>query len=123
MDSVGIRMSVRGISPAIMARRVSNETLRRMGPMTKPMNRSIPVHRAPVITCTKFRNQRLGLKTAAVITAKAAAAATRYQARSGAAARTGWTVEMMSAKSMIPQVGFETTVTRDPDTAKRAPAT
>jgi hypothetical protein len=83
----------------------------------------MPVHRAPVITCTKFRNQKLGLKMAAVMTAKAAAAATRYQARSGAAVRTGCAVvDMVSAKSMIPSVEFEPTVTSDPDTAKRCDA-
>src|ERR1043165_1592247 len=89
VDSVGIRISVRGIRPAIIARRVSNETLRRTGPTIKPMNRSMPVQSAPVITCTKSRNQRLGLRIAAVIAARAAAAATRYQGRSGLAARTG----------------------------------
>jgi hypothetical protein len=67
----------------------------------------------------KFRNQRLGPKIAAVMTAKAAAAAKRYQPRSGAAVRTGCTVEMVSAKSIIPWVGFEATVTRDAGTAKR----
>ena len=91
-ESVGIRISVRGISPPIMARRVSKETWRITGPMMKPMNRLIPVHSAPVITCTKLRNQRLGLKIAAVITAKEAAAATKYHARSGTAARAGGAV-------------------------------
>jgi hypothetical protein len=51
----------------------------------KPMNRSIPVYSAPVITCTKLMNQRLGPKIAAVIRAKEAAAATMYHARSGTA--------------------------------------
>ena len=69
IDSVGIRISVRGISPAMMLRRVSNDTPRKIGPMTNPMNRSMPVHSAPVITCTKLRNQRLGLRIAATITA------------------------------------------------------
>lgn len=60
-------------------------------------HRSMPVHSAPVFTCTKLRNQRLGLKIAAVITAKAAAAATRYHARSGTAAPVGGAVRMVSA--------------------------
>ena len=72
-----------------------------IGPIMKPMNKSIPVHSAPVITCTKFRNQRLGLKIAAVMTAKAAAAATRYHTRSGAAARTGCALKAVSAKLMV----------------------
>ena len=96
-ESVGMRISVRGISPPIMARRISKETWRNTGPMMKPMKRSMPVHSAPVITCTKLRNQRLGLKIAAIITAKAAAAATRYHARSGTAARAGAAVRMVSA--------------------------
>src|SRR5664280_3838336 len=75
MDSVGIRISVRGIMPAIMARRVSSVTRRSTGPITKPMNRSMPVHSAPVMTWTKSRTQRLGERIAAIIAAKAAAAA------------------------------------------------
>ena len=85
VDSVGIRMSVRGMMPAIMARRVSSETRRSTGPITKPMNRSMPVHSAPVMTWTKLRNHRLGDRIAAIITASAPAAATRYQGRSGEA--------------------------------------
>src|SRR5664279_4583585 len=75
MDSVGIRISVRGMMPAIMARRVSSVTRRSTGPITKPMNRSMPVHSAPVMTWTKSRTQRLGERIAAIIAAKAAAAA------------------------------------------------
>ena len=74
-DSVGIRISVRGMMPAIMARRVSSETRRSTGPMTKPMNRSMPVHRLPAMTWTKLRNHRLGPRIATVIAAKAAIAA------------------------------------------------
>ena len=74
-DSVGIRISVRGMMPAIMARRVSSETRRSTGPITKPMNRSMPVHSAPVMTWTKSRNQRLLPRIAAIIAAKAATAA------------------------------------------------
>src|SRR5450759_4220952 len=83
MDSVGIRISVRGMMPAIMARRVSSVTRRSTGPITKPMNRSMPVHSAPVMTWTKSRTQRLGERIAAIIAAKAAAAAAMYQGRSG----------------------------------------
>ena len=101
VDSVGIKISVRGISPAMIARRVSNETLRRTGPTMNPMNRSIPVHSAPVITCTKLRNQRLGLRIAAIMATIAAAAATRYQGRNGLAARTGGAVSVVSANATI----------------------
>src|SRR5512144_2191538 len=89
IESVGIRINVRGIRPAMIVRRVSSDTPRKIGPITKPINRSMPVHSAPAITCTKLRNQRLGLRIAAIITAKAAAVATRYQGLSGAATRTG----------------------------------
>jgi len=34
----------------------------------KPMNRSMPVHMTPHITCTKLRNQRSWLMIAAIIT-------------------------------------------------------
>src|SRR5512139_3616200 len=101
IDNVGIRISVRGTSPAMMARRVSKDTLRMMGPMTKPMKRSMPVQRAPAITCTKFRNKRFGLRIATIITAKATADATRYQGRNGAAGRTIFAVTAVSDKSMI----------------------
>ena len=37
------------------------------------MNRSMPVHSTPHITCTQFRNQMLPLMIAATITTKAAA--------------------------------------------------
>ena len=74
-DSVGIRMRVRGMMPAIMARRVSSETPRSTGPTTKPMNRSMPVHSAPAMTCTKSRNQRLLPRIATTIAARATAAA------------------------------------------------
>src|SRR5450631_2915967 len=91
MESVGIRISVRGMMPAIMARRVSSVTRRSTGPITKPMNRSMPVHSAPVMTWTKSRNHRLGDRIAAVITAKARPAAATYQARNGDATRAcGW---------------------------------
>src|SRR6185437_12126440 len=103
IDKVGIRISVRGISPAMMLRRVSNDTPRKIGPMTKPMNRSMPVHNAPVITCTKLRNQRLGLRIAAVITAKAAAAATRYHGLNGAATRKGCAAIAVFDKRNSPQ--------------------
>src|SRR6478735_8773525 len=102
VDSVGIKISVRGISPAMIARRVSNDTLRSTGPTMKPMNRSMPVHNAPVITCTKLRNHRLGLRIAAIIATIAAAAATRYQGRNGLAARTGGAVSVVSAKAIVP---------------------
>src|ERR1019366_945408 len=97
-DSVGIRISVRGMMPAIMARRVSSVTRRSTGPITKPMNRSMPVHSAPVMTWTKSRTQRLGERIAAIIAAKAAAAATMYQGRSGAATRAGGAAIIVSAK-------------------------
>src|SRR5215831_7602781 len=103
----------------MIARRVSKETLRMIGPITKPMNRSIPVHNAPVITCTKLRNQRLGPRIATIIAAKAAADATRYHARSGVAARAGCVVRIVSAKSMVPQAGFQATVAGDSGAAKR----
>ena len=101
-DSVGIRMSVRGMMPAIMARRVSSETRRSTGPITKPMNRSMPVHSAPVMTCTKLRNHRLSPRMAAIITATAAAAAARYQGRKGAATRAGGAARTVSAKAALP---------------------
>src|ERR1019366_4847127 len=98
MDSVGIRISVRGMMPAIMARRVSSVTRRSTGPITKPMNRSMPVHSAPVMTWTKSRTQRLGERIAAIIAAKATVAATIYQGRSGAATRAGGATIIVSAK-------------------------
>ncbi len=103
IDKVGIRISVRGIRPAMIVRRVSNDTPRRMGPITKPMNRSMPVHSTPVITCTKLRNQRLGPRIAAIISAKAAAAARRYQGLSGAATRTGCAASAVLDKRNSPQ--------------------
>src|SRR6185312_8465635 len=120
IDSVGIRISVRGISPAMMLRRVSNDTPRKIGPITKPMNRSMPVHSAPVITCTKLRNQRLGLRIAAIITAKAAAAATRYQSLSGAATRTGCAASVVLDNSKFLQRA-RTTVAIDTRIAKQLP--
>ena len=66
------------------------------------MNKSMPVHSAPVITCTKLRNQRLGLRIAAIITAKAAAAATRYQGLNGAATGTGCAASTVFDKTPFP---------------------
>ena len=75
VDSAGIRISVRGMMPAIMARRVSSETRRSTGPITKPVNRSMPVHSAPAMTWTKSSSHRLGDRIATIISASAAAAA------------------------------------------------
>ena len=89
-DKVGIKISVRGIMPAIMARRVSRLTLRSTGPTTKPMNRSMPVHRAPDMTWTKSSSQRLEPRMAASIAASGdggggdiAAAQRRHDAHGG----------------------------------------
>ena len=38
-------------------RRTDRLTLRMIGPITKPMNRSMPVHSTPQMTWTKLRNQ------------------------------------------------------------------
>src|SRR6476620_5476573 len=121
IDKVGIRISVRGISPEMMARRVSSDTPRKMGPMTKPMNRSIPVHSAPVMTCTKFRNQRLGLRIAAIIAAKAAAAARTYLGLSGAVTRTGCVASAVFDKTIFPY-DSDKTVMVERHIAKRAAA-
>ena len=86
IDRVGIKNSVRGTSRTMISRRTDRPTLRRIGPITKPMNRSMPVHSTPAMTWTKSRNQRLSPRIAAIITAKAATAAARYQGRSGEAA-------------------------------------
>jgi hypothetical protein len=45
--SVGIRNSILGISRQAIARRAGGGTWRMIGPITKPMNRSIPVHSTP----------------------------------------------------------------------------
>jgi pilus assembly protein CpaF len=56
-DSVGIRNSVRGTSRTMISRRTDRPTLTRIGPITKPMSRSMPVHSTPQMTWTKLRNQ------------------------------------------------------------------
>ena len=75
IDSVGISTIVFGMSWPITARRVSNGRRRRIGPITKPRKRSMPVHSTPDMMCTQVRNQRLGPTIAAIITTSAAAAA------------------------------------------------
>ena len=42
--------SVFGASRVMIARRASNGAARRIGPTTKPMNRSMPVHMTPEMT-------------------------------------------------------------------------
>jgi hypothetical protein len=56
------------MSPLSTARRVSSGSVRNTGPTTKPMNRSMPVHSVPNITCTQLRNQSLGPMIATIIT-------------------------------------------------------
>jgi hypothetical protein len=55
----------------MISRRTEMSTRRRIGPITKPMNRSMPVHSTPQMTWTKLRNQRSWLTIAAAITASA----------------------------------------------------
>ena len=40
------------------SRRAARSTTRRIGPSTKPINKSIPVHNRPQNTWMKFKNQR-----------------------------------------------------------------
>jgi hypothetical protein len=71
-----------------------------------PMNRSMPVHNAPAITCMKSRNHMLGLRRAAVIITNATIAATRYHGRSGDV-RTGDALRVVSAKAILDLLNFK----------------
>jgi hypothetical protein len=62
-----------GISRLMMARRAEISTRRMIGPMTKPINRSMPVHNRPATTWTKFRNHRSRLTMAHTMMASARA--------------------------------------------------
>ena len=68
----------------MIARRASNGAARRIGPTTKPMNRSMPVHITPEMTWTKSSSQRLPTRIAATIAASAAADQTRLNGLIGA---------------------------------------
>ena len=52
IDSVGIRKSVRDTSRTMISRRTDRPTLRRIDPITKPMNWSMLVHSTPQMTWT-----------------------------------------------------------------------
>ena len=74
IETVGIRYRVRGVRRVTISRRTEGSSRRRIGPSTKPMNRSTPVHNRLDSTWMKFSSQRLPIAMAAVIAASAPSA-------------------------------------------------
>ena len=74
MAIVGNRNSVFGVSRRTISRLTGTSTRRRIGPSTKPMKRSMPVHSRLVETWTKFSSQKLPSSMTATIAASATSA-------------------------------------------------
>ncbi len=64
---------MRGVSRNSTCFRIDMSSILRIGPKTKPMNRSMPVHITPHMTWTQLRNQMFFEAIAATATTSAAA--------------------------------------------------